>query len=71
MIRCDKPMKRAKEEAVAKHPVADQWRCNGDCVRCVCALKKNNNGTWEHVNTNSKKPKVVDDECLYLGSLQE
>lgn len=54
MIRCDEPMRRAKEEAVAKHPVANQWKCDGDCYRCICGLKKNYNGTWSHVNTQSK-----------------
>lgn len=68
MIRCDMPMKRAKEEAVAKHPVAEQWRCNGDCVRCICGLKKNYNGTWSHVNTQSKV--IQDDDEIFLEDKQ-
>ena len=71
IYRCDIPMKNKKENADPFIQDADQWSCDGNCSRCVCALKKNPNGTWEHVNTNSKKPKVEDDECLYLDSLQE
>ena len=71
MIRCDEPMRNKKENADPFIQDANQWRCDDNCQRCICALKKNRNGTWEHINTQSKKLKVEDDECLYLDSLQE
>lgn len=64
-IRCDEPMRNKKENAAERNQIANQWRCDNNCQRCICALKKNDNGTWEHVNTNSKVTKR-DDECLYL-----
>lgn len=65
IYRCDEPMKHKKESAMTKAQDANQWQCDNNCSRCICGLKKNPNGTWEHVNTNSKMIRV-DDECLYL-----
>ena len=59
MIRCDEPMKRRKEQAAKETRIANQWYCSGECNRCICGLKKNYDGTWSHVNTNSK---VIDNE---------
>lgn len=70
-IRCDEPMRNKKENTDPFLQDANQWRCDNNCQRCICALKKNPNGTWEHINTQSKILKVEDDECLYLDSLQE
>lgn len=65
IYRCDIPMRNKKENTDPFIQDANQWRCDNNCQRCICALKKNDNGTWEHVNTNSKVTKR-DDECLYL-----
>ena len=54
IYRCDEPMKHKKESAMAKAQDARQWKCKGNCSRCVCGLKKNPDGTWEHINMTSK-----------------
>lgn len=69
MIRCDEPMKRSKESAAERNQIANQWRCSGDCYRCICGLRKNPNGTWSHINTQSKK--LVMDEERIVDVLQE
>lgn len=46
MIKCDKAMKRSKEQC--RTPQGEYWRCNKDCKSCICALFKKEDGTWEH-----------------------
>ena len=33
---------------------ARQWKCKGNCSSCVCGLKMNADGTWEHVGGTSE-----------------
>lgn len=46
MIRCDKAMRRSKEKPVPY--IGEPWKCNKQCKKCVCALHKNDDGTWSH-----------------------
>lgn len=51
-IRCDVPMKRSKEEASRwswDTYGIPQWKCTGNCESCICGLKKNWRGLWEHI----------------------
>lgn len=69
MIRCDEPMRNKKENVDPSIQDANKWRCDGNCSRCICGLKKNPNGTWSHINTQSKK--LVMDEERIVDVLQE
>ena len=69
MIRCDEPMRNKKENADPFIQDANKWYCSGDCSRCICALKKNPNGTWSHINTQSKT--LAMDEERIVDVLQE
>ena len=69
MIRCDEPMRNKKENTDPLIQDANKWYCSGDCSRCICGLKKNPNGTWSHINTQSKK--MVMDEERIMDVLQE
>lgn len=40
--KCDKPMKRSKEDA--------GWECKGDCINCFCFIVKTTTGDWEHIS---------------------
>lgn len=60
--RCDEPMRNKKENVDPSLQDANKWYCSGDCQRCICGLKKNPDGTWSHVNTESKLIGEVRDE---------
>lgn len=49
MIRCDEPMRHKKEIASKKVKSANQFVCKGNCSKCICALRKKYDGTWEHI----------------------
>lgn len=46
--RCDKSMKRSKEQA--HFPDGKRWKCSGDCEYCFCCIIKLENGDEEHVD---------------------
>lgn len=49
MIKCDEPMREKKERAAKKRKSIEQWKCTGECVRCICGLRKKDDGTYEHI----------------------
>lgn len=54
-IRCDEPMRRSKEHTRSWTVYGiPKWRCTGECERCICGMKQDDKGIWEH-NEGSKK----------------
>lgn len=51
--RCDKPMRRSKEQC--NTAFNRWWRCTGECKVCICCLITLDDGTEEHVNLISKR----------------
>ena len=57
-IRCDKSMRRSKERAVNESWAIygiPKWRCTGDCAKCICGMKQDIKGVWEHNSFETKK----------------
>lgn len=55
MIKCDEPMRRSKERAKVAYDIgADDWKCKGKCDSCICAMHKNEDGTWTHTKYEKK-----------------
>ena len=45
--RCDKPMRRSKEQGYIRAGV--HWKCTSKCNECICGLIQQEDGTWKHV----------------------
>lgn len=50
-LKCDKQMRRSKERAYIITPTGlrYRWTCTGKCDRCICGMRKQSDGTYEHV----------------------
>lgn len=46
MIKCDEAMRRSKERCFI--PFGRRWRCTTNCQECICAMFKQEDGTWIH-----------------------
>ena len=45
--RCDKPMRRSKEQGYIRAGV--HWKCTGECKSCLCCIVKDENGNEHHI----------------------
>ena len=54
--RCDKSMKRSKEQC--NTPYHKPWRCTGECKDCICSIYKTENGIEQHNNFMTKYQKI-------------
>lgn len=51
-VRCDTAMRRSKERASNeswKVYGIPKWKCTEDCENCICGLRKDWKGQWEHI----------------------
>lgn len=55
-VRCDEQMKRSKERCMTITPTGKRyrWRCTGECSQCICAMVKQEDGTWMHIRRLNK-----------------
>lgn len=53
MIKCDEAMKRSKEKCFT--PYGTRWRCTDNCRECICAMFKQEDGTWMHKKIDKHK----------------
>ena len=57
--RCDKPMRRSKEQGYVSEGIP--WRCTGECQDCFCCIYTTDDGKDRHVNLTRKNPEGVDE----------
>lgn len=57
MIKCDESMRRSKERCYI--PFGRRWRCTTNCKECICAMFKQEDGTWIHKKLDRHKGHYV------------
>lgn len=57
MIKCDEAMRRSKERCYI--PFGRRWRCTTNCKECICAMFKQEDGTWIHKKLDRHKGHYV------------